>query len=253
MLTTAYTRSWAGSEASPNGVRPRFYMEAVEDPLATAREGRPIFRDEERVELFMPGNQYHMPVLRVTDEHRQRWSREYEAFRQGVEMAPEGTPLEEWPILGRANVLELKALGLKVVEDIATLSDQGTQRAMGLMGLRTKARAFIDDAAAMALTEAQSKKIEEQNVEIARLSKQVEELGAITQRMHGELLGLKNQPNPIASVVPASLDPVEAARMQQAMPEVRGTAQSSLATFADERRERRQRRQMQQLEAPSTE
>ncbi len=235
MLASAYTRSWAGSEAAPNGIRPRFYMEPVQDPLATAREGRPIFHDEERVELFMPGNQYNVPVLKVDDEHRNRWPREYEAFRKGVEIAPEGTPLEEWPILQRAMVMELKALGLRVVEDIATLSDQGTQRAMGLMGLRAKARAFLDDAEAGALSNALMKENDELKVELARLNKKVEENDVAMQRMYGELLALKNQPNAIAGTAPMNLDPVEAMRMQQGAPEVRAPAQSSLAAFADER------------------
>ncbi len=248
MLASAYTRSWAGSEASRDGTRPRFYMEAVQDPLATAREGRPIFRDEERVEIFMAGNQYNVPVRRVTDEDRDHWPREYEAFRKGIEIAPEGTPLEEWPILQRAMVMELKAMGLRVVEDIASLSDQGTQRAMGLMGLRAKAQAFLDDARHGALTEMLSKENDDLKVEIARLSKQAEEFGVRMQQMHAELMAMKNQPNAIAGTAPMNLDPVEALRMQQGMPEMRAPAQSSLAAFTNEP-QRRPRRQQAAAEA----
>ncbi len=242
MLTTAYTRSWAGGESMPNGIRPRFYMEAVQDPLGTAKEGRPIFRQEERVELFMAGNPYTMPVMKVSDEERRRWPREYEAFRHGIEIAPEGTPLEEWPILNRAMVMELKSLHIHTVEDIAVLSDTGTQRAMGLMGLRSKARAFLDDAAAASLTEQLTKENDDLKIEIATLAQQVKELGELTQRMHGELLGLKNAPNPLASVIPASLDPTQAVSMQQPGVTERPAPQSSLAAFVGEQQHRRRGR-----------
>jgi len=90
---------------------PRFFIEAVEDQLASSHAGRRIFRDEERVEIIMPGNPYARPVQRVTDAHRRQWPKEYEAFKAGQELAPEGTPLEEWPRL-KLLFLRLRLSGL---------------------------------------------------------------------------------------------------------------------------------------------
>ena len=45
---------------------PEFYIEAVEDPLASQRQGHPVYRDEERVKIRIPGNNLSMPVERVT-------------------------------------------------------------------------------------------------------------------------------------------------------------------------------------------
>jgi hypothetical protein len=127
---------------------PRFFIEAVQDQPATNEAGRPIFRDEERVEIIMPGNPYTRPVQRVTDAHRQQWPKEYAAFKAGLELAPEGTPLEEWPRLKRGQVFELKALGFKTVEQVADMDDQAIQRVgMGGRQLCELARAFLDDAA----------------------------------------------------------------------------------------------------------
>lgn len=243
MPAPAYTRSWAGGEAMPGSTRPRFFMQAMKDELATAREGRPIYYEVEMIERFMPSvAQWTIPVNKVTDADRAEFPRQYEAFQQGREMAPEGTPIEAWPRLDRAMVEELKGLGLRTVEEIATLDDRGTQRAMGLMGLRSLARAYLDDAAAAALNEALMKENNELKVDLARLNQQVEELGQITQRMHGELLGLKNAPNAVAAAVPMMADPIEAMKMQQPGVMERAVPQSSLAAFADEKQQRRRGR-----------
>lgn len=240
MPAPQYTRSWAGSEAN-GGIRPRFYFEAVQDELATAREGRPIFRQEERVELFMAGNPQTVPVMRVTEEERRRWPEAYAAFKKGEEAALVGTPLEEWPILNRAQVKELKAIEILTIEDVATMSDLATQRGMGLMGLRTKARAFLDDAAACALTEQQSKEIDLLKSQNAALENQVKELGEITRRMHGELMGLQNAQNPLATVIPGMADPLQLAAMQQPGVAMREAPQSSLAQFSEVQARRRGR------------
>src|ERR1700674_1234177 len=116
-----YTRT----DGMPGGDRnyPRFFLHDEQDQLATEQQGRPIFKSEERVEIIMPGNPLTRPVQRVTDEHRQKWPEQYKAFKQGQEMSVEGTPLEQWPILKRAQVLELKALGHLTVEHVATMDD----------------------------------------------------------------------------------------------------------------------------------
>src|SRR6266576_3397047 len=184
MPAPQYTRSWAGGEVLPGSTRPRFFMEPIEDELATAREGRTICREVEMIERLMPSvMQYTIPVNKVTDADRAEFPREYEAFKKGIEPALVGTPIEAWPQLNRAMVTELRALGIRTVEEIAGLDDRGTQRAMGLMGLRNLARAYLDGAAAGALSGALMKENDELKVEIARLNKKSEENDVMLQRM----------------------------------------------------------------------
>jgi hypothetical protein len=232
-----YTRSWSGSEATPGTIRPRFYLDPVQDDLATAREGRPMFRQMERVEMFIPGNPWTQPVHNVTDEHRARWPREYEQFRQGIDQTADGTPLEEWPVLNRAQVLELKGLQIQTIEEVATLSDAACQRAMGLRQLRMKAKAFLDDAAAIALTEQLSAEGEAHRSEIASLKRQVEELQTLVNRLHAESMAARNAHNPIATTIPSVADPMQQIlSAQQAGMEPRENANSSLGAFVEEKR-----------------
>jgi hypothetical protein len=189
---------------------PRFFIESIQDQLATEREGRPIFRDEERVEIIMPGNAHTRPVMRVTREHQEKWPKEYEAFKKGIEICADGTPLEEWPVLKKSMVLELKALGFQTVEHVASMDDLATQRiGMGGMGLRNRAKAYLDDAEAGKLTGQLQADNNRKDAQIAELSRKVEEMGTLVNRLHGELQGMKNAPDPIAAHIPGLIDPME--------------------------------------------
>lgn len=210
----SYTRTNLGQQDGSN--HPRFFLDMVQDMVASENEGRPIFREEERVEIIMPGNPHTRPVARVSDEHRQRWPKEYEAFKAGMEISPDGTPLEEWPILKRSQVMELKALGFKTVEHVRDMDDLAIQR-IGMGGRRLKeiAEGFLDDAARMALANKLSSANEKLEAEITALRRQVVEMGELSQRTFAELQAMKNAPSPLATYIPGMADPVEQAKSGQ--------------------------------------
>jgi hypothetical protein len=231
-----FTRSWSGAEVRGR-VHPRFYMEPVQDEVATAREGRPIFHEEERVEIFIPGDPLHRPVARVTDEHRNLYPEAYEKFRKGLEDTPDGTPLEEWPVLNRGQVLELKGLNFRTVEDLAHCADNHAQNVMGLRALKLRAIAYLDAAAEMAQNEQLSADNTRLTSEVSRLQQQVEELGRASQQMFAELAAMKSAPNPLATMIPGMADPLQAHALAQAAqglpPTLRQAPESSLSAFAE--------------------
>jgi hypothetical protein len=220
----AYTRTYSfGNEG--DRIVPRFFIESVADEGASAREGRPIFRDQERVELMMPGNTFNVPVEIVNDTHRQRWPEQYKAFKAGQEMAVEGTPLEQWPILKRSQVLELKALNLFTVEHVAGMPDATCQRFMGGMRLRNLAKAYLDDAQAASVLAATTADNERKDAQIADLNLKVEQLTNALSQLHDNFQALRNAPSPVASHIPGLHDPVELAK---GAPESGGSSLDSL-------------------------
>ncbi len=230
----AYTRT---NGFGPDGatVYPRFFEDTIQDPVASEREGRPIFKTEERVEIIMAGNTQTRPVFKVSSEHQQRWPKEYERFKQGLEMAVDGTPLEEWPRLRRAQVMELKAIGFVTVEQLAEMSDIAAQRIpMYGRALRELAKAFLDDAHASALLEKTTADNARKDAEISLLKSQVEELGRMAQSTHDELRRMQNAPSPIATHVPGLHDPVELMKN----PRVETGAESAFANLGAPRRKR---------------
>lgn len=211
----AYTRT---NSYGPGEARayPRFYIEPIEDPVASAQAGRLICRDEERVEILLPGNPLTKPVHVVTDIHRQRWPEEYKAFKAGQELSLEGTPLEQWPILRRSQVMELKAINFMTVEQVARADDLAIQR-MGLGGrrLRELAIAYLDDAASASLATALTAENDKKEAENASLRRQVAEMGELLRTIHADHMAAKNAPSFVESTIPGLMDPIAAAAQQR--------------------------------------
>jgi hypothetical protein len=214
----AYTRTESfnpalNSNSRLTGLFPHFAMDTKPDPLATEREGRPIFRDIEIVELISPGNPLNIPVEIVTDEHRQQWPEQYRAFRAGHEISADGTPLEQWPILRKAQVAELKALNIMTVEHVRDMSDHACQRGMGFIRLRALAKAYLEDAAEGALLSQVTADGERKDARIAELEHKVDELSGLLNSVHSEMQTMKNAPHPLATYIPGMHDPVEQAKV----------------------------------------
>lgn len=206
----SYTRTNGSPQAGRDSTFPRFHFADVEDPIASAAAGRPIFVAHERVQIIQPGNP-NSPVLACTDEYRMRWPDQYKAFRAGHEQVTEGMPLEQWPVLTRTQVLEMKAIGLHSVEQCAGLSDLAVQKiGMGGLRIRELANAYLDDAHAMASTTLAIDRAERAETRAASLERQLEELRPMMDRMHTELMALKNGPSPVDAYVPGNHDPMQA-------------------------------------------
>lgn len=179
-----FTRNFGGFGMAEGREYPRFHIELEQDPLKSEQEGRPIFREVEMVEIIFPGNQYFMPDVRVTDEHRRRWPESYKAFKEGLEFKVNGTPLEEWPRLSRRLVMEYKAIGILTVEHIAAMDDLGLQRmGMGARELQAAARTWLEASKGNAPLEAMAIESVRQAETIKEQAAKIDELTQLVKRM----------------------------------------------------------------------
>lgn len=236
-----YTRTNSFDNADGSQSWPRFHMETVEDEAASERQGRKIYRTRELVQVILPGNPHTSPVFAVTDEHRERWPKAYQSFKDGQEQAVDGIPIEEWPVLNPAHVMELKYLGFRTVEQVAAMSDLAVQRiGMGGAELREKAKAYLSDADAMALTEKLSAENTRKDAQIATLELQVQEMGRRLDQVHAEMMANKNAQPAILTMIPGAMDPMEHARQGAAASALPVT--SSLGSLAAPRKPGRPRK-----------
>lgn len=105
---------------------------------------------------------------------RHRWSmieKAYEAWKKGHEIPVDGTPLGVWPGINAGQVQAFHSVGIKTVEQVATMPESIMQRVPlpGVRDLRKQAEAFLansDRAAASA-------KVSEQDAKIAALEEQL--------------------------------------------------------------------------------
>lgn len=190
---------------------PEFMVVAVQDDLATQRQGYPIFRDEEHVRIHMPGNNLSIPVERVNEGHIRRWPEHYKEFKAGREMSHQGTPLEMWPVCGKSQVLFLKHHGIHTVEEMSDVSDFNlSQLGMGARQLRDLAKTFLDSAARNAMTNSLMKENDKLATELLDAQKQIVELKNLIGGMQVQIEGLAARPNIIANHVPGQHDPYAA-------------------------------------------
>ena len=211
----SYTRTEGAPRNGRDPTIPRFHFEPVQDHVASAQAGRPIFTNEERVQIIMPGNP-NSPVERVNDSHRQRWPEHYDAFRKGHEHVVHGTPLEQWPILSRSMVLELKAMEIHTVEQCAGLGDLAIQR-IGMGGRRIKelAEAYLDDAAATRITSEAIDRAERAEALITDLQRRDTEMRTLMDQMNAELQRFRMTPPAPMTYIPGDHDPMQAHNMSR--------------------------------------
>lgn len=135
-------------QGGPDSALPRFYVKPVQNNFKTEQEGRPIFDDVEMVEILIPGDRRATFDGRVTQSHKERWPRQYAAFKQAQETPQEGTPLSEWAAITRSQAEELAYMNVRTVEALAGLSDQQLQNTIPMSGfaLREKAQRFLEQA-----------------------------------------------------------------------------------------------------------
>lgn len=155
-------------EANNKGVHARFYMVPKEDPAKSAEEGRPIFTDREYVEIVAAGNANNIIRRPATDMDKDRFRRQYAAFKAGDHEQIIGTPLSEVPWLTRTQVEELMYRKIRTLEALAEVSDQNCN-APGMYNLRTKAQEWLKKAEGAKPFTAIMKKMEEMEKQIEQL------------------------------------------------------------------------------------
>lgn len=128
-----------------DNIIPRFYVKAVKNEFRSEAEGREVYNDVEYVEMIVPGDKNSIVDERVKDVHRERWARQYAAFKESREAPVEGTPLEEWAAVTVSQVMELKSSHVRTVEQLAGLSDSQLSKVvpMGGHALREKAQLYV--------------------------------------------------------------------------------------------------------------
>lgn len=154
----------------------QFYVRPVMHAFKSSEAGRPIYEEKEYIKIIVPGDSKTTVDCPVDNTFRQRFEKQYDKFKKGLEQAVTGTPLEVWPQMSVGMVAELKSVGVQTVEQLAELSDANIQRFMGGNMWRQKAQAFLDAAAGDATNSKMAAELEKRDSEIAVLKSQMEQL-----------------------------------------------------------------------------
>jgi hypothetical protein len=106
-------------------------------------QGDGSFKDVVYVEVMIKGNKNTSFSRPVTEEDKTNWPRAWSAFRNNSPEMTDGNPVSVLPGLGPSQVMNLQALGILSVEDLAEMSDNACDEFMGGLTMRNRAKAYL--------------------------------------------------------------------------------------------------------------
>lgn len=123
----------------------QFRKQAVQNNYQTHLQGKPVFEDHDFIKILIPADRNLIIDTKVTAEHKEKFSEEWENYQKTGMVAQTGYPLDEWTSVTRSQVELLKYSNIFTVEQLASLSDAGVQSlGMGALDLRAKAQSFME-------------------------------------------------------------------------------------------------------------
>jgi len=156
----------------------RFFIDTRKNNQESKKQGRLVCDDVEMVEIRIPGGS---DIIRreVGDEDRERFTKQYQAFRAGMSQdKASGTPLAEWPLMTRAQVEEAGYFGVRTVEAMAHIQDSHIMRmGPGWKDIRTKALNWLQQAKDGALLSRLQDELGERDRRIDALEKMLQTQG----------------------------------------------------------------------------
>lgn len=175
--------------AGDKGVHARFYMFPQKNEAKSASAGRPIFDETEFVEIFASGNSTNIVKRPARQMDKDRFRRQYEAFKAGHEDQVQGTMLYEVPWITRSQVEELSYLRIRTLEQLANVSDAACGKHVGLYDLKSKAQKALAAAEGAApLTELAKenedlkRRLDQRDKEMDTMKEQMAKLIAAVQK-----------------------------------------------------------------------
>jgi hypothetical protein len=179
-----------GPPPSGKGPRPNLVFErrAIPNEGKSAEAGRSIFDEIDYVTVRNPGSRdtfiSKAADYAKTDEFA-AWA--YKKWKVTQEQVTDGTPIETVPFLNKAQVQELKALGVHSLETLADLPDTAKQRFMGSIELSKKAKAYLASAKDTALATKLQAEVSKKDKELEFMRKQIAETNARFEALSAKL------------------------------------------------------------------
>ena len=164
-------------------LRIRFEVRAVKHEHESDQQGRPIFFDQEYIQIVVPGSR-DVSTFPLDDHYKKRFARAYEQWKaKGEQLKIHGTLLSELPWLTKSQIAELNYSNVQTVEQLAEMSDANAMKFMGSYQLRERAKNFLAAAAGEAPALKLQAALEQRDNHIQVLERKVEELTAAFERL----------------------------------------------------------------------
>jgi len=160
---------------------PIFHTESILDIEASEDSGAKIYKSVPFVEIIVPGNDKERVDRPVEEKDKHRWPMEWRRFidagSNATQVEIDGTPLEEWAQITKAQAMTLKASNITTVEQLASIADINLQSlGMGMVELRNKADVYVKSQKGEISIQKAAAKTRAANKRIKTLEKQLKEM-----------------------------------------------------------------------------
>ena len=125
------------------GLYAEFHLHPVLQVEESKKQGREVYKDEVYVQIQIKGQKNQIRDRKMRHEDKTDFPSAWARWAEKDHAAKVGTPITAIPGIGPSMELELAALGLRTVEDMASLNDAGCQNMRGGYMFRERAKAYL--------------------------------------------------------------------------------------------------------------
>src|SRR5262245_22946083 len=169
----------------------RFHNGTKLDREASEKEGRPIYKEREYITILVPGDKLNAVNRPSMPSDRQRFPRQYAAWRNSKGESVVGTPLIGWPQVTEAQRNALEYFHIHTIEQLATVADGFASNMMGVQALKQAAQKFIAQSKDSAIVNKLNKELADRDLIMAQMQ---EQLAALTEKLASqEVVKLKGK------------------------------------------------------------
>ncbi len=160
-----------------------FRQEAVHRPYLSEMEGRPVYENVDFITIFFAGDTTKKVDRVATEDDKRRFAKQYRAYVDGITVASDGTPLEVWPPLTKADVASFKAMHIHTVEQLAAVTDVNlSAMGAGARSFRDQAKVYLSQSKSSAEISKRDSKIRDLEDQINVLRTQLEQVSDLKKR-----------------------------------------------------------------------
>lgn len=126
------------------GLFAEFHLQPVLQPEESHKLARPVYADELYIRIQIKGQKNQVVDRKARPEDQADFPKAWARWTaKDQKIVTTGTPITALPGVGPSLELELEALGIRTVEDLATLSDAGLANIRNGRLLQKRAQAYV--------------------------------------------------------------------------------------------------------------
>lgn len=160
----------------------KFVRKAVPNTSKSEQEGRTVYEDKDFCVVQFPGKPEEW--IEANERHKKEYAAQWAAFQANMEPPVEGFPLEQWAMMDRDMVEQLRVHGFKTVENLAQCTDEAKRKIGPLAKWCKTAKKFLEGAAAGPNEYARLKE-QFESLEV-RCKKQEDQIAMLIRRLEAE-------------------------------------------------------------------